>query len=162
MFKWLAQKAGDAAMRSQEKELLTFIQSLKGMTQDEIAGLLVPATRQRLMLPEHGVSLTDFLDGGNPDGCAAYAIRIGSFIRDFQKSGDLAAAGAMMIWVHSVRAVLSPPLRIHGKAIWAELMRGFPDVGAAWMGFLGAGLPLENVEPADCRYVPALLDPTIR
>ncbi|KAG0919800.1 hypothetical protein G6F32_015949 [Rhizopus arrhizus] len=142
--------------------MLSFVQSLKGMTSDELAALLVAATRQRVNLPDLGVQLTEALDGMAPPGYEAYPLKIGSALRQMQKDKDYAGAGAMMIWAHSMRAVVSPPLRIHGKAVWAELLRGIPRVADAWINLRFAGLPLAGVvAPEDCEYVPILLDPRI-
>lgn len=162
MMNWLLRKATGAAQRSQETELLSFVQSLKGMTSDELATLLVAATRQRVTLPDFGVHLTEALDGMAPPGYEAYPLRIGSALRQMQKDRDFAAAGAMMIWAHSMRAVVSPPLRVHGKAAWSELLRGIPQVADAWINLRFAGVPLAgSVTPEDCEYVPVLLDPRI-
>jgi len=162
MFKWLLTKSQKAIVRSQEGELLLFVQALRGMTQDELAGLLVASTRQRKNLPDYGINLTEFLEGGAPAGHELYALKIGSIIKDMQKSKDLAAAGALMVWLHSVRAISSPPLRIHGKSLWEELMRGFTFVDAAWYGMFSSGLPLDDTRPDDCLYVPRMLDPRIK
>jgi hypothetical protein len=162
MMNWLLRKATGAAQRSQEAEMLSFVKSLKGMTTDELATLLVAATCQRVKFPDFGIRLTEALDGMAPSGYEAYPLRIGSTLRQMQKDQDFAAAGAMMIWAHSMRAVVSPALRIHGKEVWAELLRGIPRVADSWINLRFAGLPLAGVvAPEDCEYVPVLLDPRI-
>ena len=46
-------------------------------------------------------------------------------IKQSQKRKYFAAAAAGMIWLHSIRAMEHPELRIYGRQMWVQLERGF-------------------------------------
>lgn len=160
MFGWLLRKAQQRSLISQEREIILFIRSLQGMHKDELASLLVMATRQRLIIEGTGVQLTAALDGFSPPDEGVYPLKIGGMIRGLQKAGDMAAAGSMMIWAHSIRAAINPALRVFGRQLWAELDRGRVKIPEAFVGLRQAGLPLTQPMYEQCEYVPALFDPS--
>lgn len=159
MFGWLTKKIQEPTIRSQEKALSHFVESLKDVSGDELASLLVVATKQRLFFPKMGVQLTEYLDGASPKGCDQYPLKVASAVKEMQKVKDFAAAGTLLVWVHSTRAVAATALRPYGEQMWAELKRGFPSVVTIWENLDQAGFPLETVSVDDCLYVPSLLDP---
>jgi hypothetical protein len=50
-----------------------------------------------------------------------------------------------MVWLHTIRATITPELRFKGRILWKELARGFPCVGGAAYGLVVAGFIL-NVD----------------
>lgn len=72
------------------------------------------------------------VDFGSPTLCVLQdpyiAVKLARLIKQYQKAGDYPEALGLMVWLHSIRAMIEPDLRDQGRAIWRQLKRGFPHV----------------------------------
>ena len=91
--------------------------------------LVAGATHIRHELERQGHIISDPINyaAANP----LFAAVLSRVIKDLQKSGQLESAAAMMVWLHTFRAATWIELRGHGREVWRELARGFPEVERA-------------------------------
>lgn len=125
---WLRNKILKWANDSQARELESFILSLKGQSRHELGMLLALASIMRMALREDGTLPDEALGKGEPlarDAEALIPLKLSRLIKDFQALGQLQSAAGTMVWLHSMRAIVTPELRLLGRKMWEELQRGF-------------------------------------
>lgn len=88
------------------------------------------------------------VDFGSPTLCVLQdpyiAVKLARLIQQYQKAGNYPEALGLMVWLHSIRAMIEPDLRDRGRAIWRQLRRGFPHVPGAVAGYIElTGRPLD-------------------
>jgi hypothetical protein len=127
MFGWVKRRAQIAIIKSFDQDIDRFISGLKGMSAQEVAGIVVFAAHWRNAL-EEGFGW----DLDHPDFVAVQdigaATRLNRMIRDVQKQEPVMAAG-LMVWLHSV---------------WAELERGMDYAYSAAVDLRALGLQLNT------------------
>ncbi len=162
MVGWLKRKMLTAASKSQEKELRAQIQRLKGMSSEEIGFLLAGSTLVRKNLTSGGALPPESLDLSMPRDefeMEMVPIKLGTIIRQFQKSGQPSDAAFTMTWLHSTRALCNLDIRVFEREMWAELSRGFPY---ARQGLHQIELELgksSKVSDQDLKFIPVGLEP---
>jgi len=106
---------------------------LRGQSDEEIGLLLALGTLIRLNLESEGKLPKQVLDFEIDVGeHAQYQIFVSNLVRQFQKLNQPTDAAGTMIWLHSLRSQGYPELRIKGRELWSELVRGFPYVEHSW------------------------------
>lgn len=55
-------------------------------------------------------------------------IKLGSGIKEKQKAEEYLFAAGLMVWLHTIRSVGHPSLRVLGRSLWEQLARGMPYV----------------------------------
>jgi hypothetical protein len=130
------------ADRRQQKELHEYLRLIQNMDDDELGMTLALAIIQRHKLHDRfGWNLLDPSSVWLYDSGAT--LKLVNVINQMKTDGQQVAAGPLMIWAHTLRAMSppsSPQLRNLGRGLWLELSRGFPHVpkqAEAW--FLMSG-----------------------
>ena len=113
--------------KRQAKEIGGYLDILRGMDGGEIGMVVATATHMRHNLATlKGYDLLDpiLLMGTTPQA----VLELSKLTTEFQKTGERSDAAAMMVWVHTLRAVARTELRTKGREMWGHLKRGFPHV----------------------------------
>lgn len=166
MFGWLKKRIEDASTDSMKNDILRFNASLKGADAQEIATILVVANILRLNLTASGripPAALDFTIPRDDDlamKCDMCPIALTGFIKEFQSMKQPTDALGVMVWLHSVRALNVPEIRIHGREMWSELSRGFPYVADTLESVRAlSGKPLPMGIENEVTFLPRGLEP---
>lgn len=123
MFGVLKNFIKSSCLRKIRDEADNFLLSLKGMDSDEIAALVIIATKVR-----HKLESQMQIDLIHPytlmDEDSYIPMKLNRQIKAWQKNECFSASAGAMVWLHTLRLTQSPELRVLGKAIWVELSRG--------------------------------------
>jgi hypothetical protein len=151
-----------ASVRDGTADLERFIVALKGMSAEELGTVVALAAILRMELRAQGLFPDDALDIASqlPES-EQKAVRSGmsGLTLDFQKKNH-PSAGAAMVWLHTLRALQFPELRLLGRQMWGQLQRGFPHVFDAFRffeGTVGQPLPLGALQAS--QFIPVGLEP---
>lgn len=126
--KWLTGRFEKWASKTQSEELAHFTLSLKGQSRAELGMLVAMSTVMRANLSAAGILPDRALGLGLPLSSieeAEITSRISRLTKEFQSAGQMANAAAAMVWLHTMRSILRPELRLMGRQMWLELERGF-------------------------------------
>ncbi len=134
-FDWFRDKMAAADFASARIDLERYVEELQMMSDEQVGALLGIATVLRVNITEDRVIPPDLFERG--DGLADKALkrhlwRLNKAVVDFRSKGRGVDAGAMLLWVHSFRALHHPELRATGKLVWAEIARGRTAMAPAW------------------------------
>jgi len=162
MFGWVTSKIQKYSADTMRDELTRFIASLSGQSDHELATLLIIATGVRLNVIKEGPLSEKHFDMMRYNYLEAnenVSLSFNKLVRLFQKNGQTSDAAGAMVWLHSSRAMLCPEIRILGRDMWGQLMRGAPNVPMAFMdlSLLIPDLSGEIVEEAN--FIPMGLEP---
>jgi hypothetical protein len=162
---WLKRRVEIASVRSATQDLERFVASLRGMSDLELATLVVIATAVRMSLrmngqaPDEAYGLTNF----PPREQATVQLTVSTLVRKFQTTERPAYASGAMVWLHTLRAGSMPELSLLCRQMWGELSRGFPHVAEAiedMVASTGNALPPEVAQ--ESLFVPPGLEPAER
>ena len=157
MLSWLRRKAQLAIVKGGREDLERFVYSLRGQSGAELGTLLVVAASVRIALRQSGV-LPDELVKVTPDPQQAAAqLAVAQLVRRYQSKDRLEEAAGAMVWLHTMRALSIPELRLLGRQMWRELARGHDHVPAS-LGALGL-LPF-SAPGLETAKIPDDLDPS--
>jgi len=133
MFKsWVKRKVNDVGSKSSVKDLQRVVVMLKGMSDDELAALvsLSHALREN-MRETSGIDIAYHLsDFDNPE-CGEAWVHVRNMVRHCQAKEMFEASAALMVWLHSIRAMHYLECRYYGQQMWSELLRGTRALQAA-------------------------------
>ncbi len=168
MLDWVKRSFQLYAARHAKVDMRRQIDVYAGMDDSEVAFLLVGATYCRLELERRGVLPRQCLDVSLPRGPEVHLAQGGlrRLIRLAQRESRHVAAACLMVWLHSVRALNLPEIRMLGREMWQELARGFPGIESAHA--LWEEEVFDAVDPAhlpswdEFRFVPVGLEPAAR
>lgn len=111
----------------QKKEINAFVECLQAQDGRDIAISLIMATAYRNnVYARNGIDF--FTPAFEVQNDPKLLLELGLAIRDKQKSKEYEMAGALMIWLHTIRSVSHPSLRGLGRNLWLQLSRGMPHV----------------------------------
>jgi len=134
MFGWVRKRAMDASADVMKNDIDRFINGLVGADDEELSTLLVVANVLRLRLveskkiPPAALNMDIPRHGTLALQCDMASITLSNVIKQYQKMGQTSDATGTMIWLHSIRALNVPEIRILGREMWGQLERGFPYV----------------------------------
>jgi hypothetical protein len=134
-FDWLRGKMAAADFASAQTDLERYVEELRMMTDEQVGALLGVATVLRVNITEDRVippDLFEHSDGLEDKALKRHLWRLNKAVVDFRSKGRGVDAGAMLLWVHSFRALHHPELRATGKLVWAEIARGRTAMEPAW------------------------------
>jgi hypothetical protein len=151
-----------ADVRDGTADLERFLIALKGMSDQELGTVVAVAAILRMELRHQGLFPDDALDIAStlPES-EQKAVRSGmsGLALDFQRKNH-PSTGAAMLWMHTLRALQFPELRLLGRQMWGELKRGFPHVFEAlhfMEGTVGQPLPFGCLQAS--QFIPVGLEP---
>lgn len=151
------------ALRTQTAEIESFVTSLRGMDDAEIGPVLIMASSTRCSLIVAKVVTKEFFEGADlsSDSAIMVPLTLNRLVQQHQRDGVPVLATGAMVWLHSSRAMLTPPLRLLGRQMWAELMRGAPHVeeAADLLRMAGATEQAIAIIIAEAAFVPPPLTP---
>lgn len=122
MFRWLKRKGQLAILRTMNEDIDRFLVSLEGMDAEAIGMVVACATHWRNVFSKDGINLREPMMEGRRNPMLAFEIN--RMIAQAQKADPSMAAG-LMVWLHTIRAVTYPELRLKGRRLWGQLRRGF-------------------------------------
>lgn len=154
---WLRRKTELATIKGAREDLERFVESLRGMSDEEIgavvgmAALVRTALRQSGLLPEESITVT-------PDSKQATTqLAVLELIQRHQAEQRHAEAVGAMVWLHSLRALSIPEARLLGRQMWGQLERGQSHALAALQDM---GIPPLAEVIFECSRIPEELHPT--
>lgn len=160
---WLRERMRERAQSASEAELGAFVAKLGGLGDRDVAVILAVATAVRVNMEENGVVPAGiFHDQTMPESeaLARCQLSINKLVGQFERLGKPLDAAGARVWTYSLRALNVAGLRPLGRALWAELVRGFPHVEAALRdGEAERGRAFPERVWGECRRVPAGLEP---
>lgn len=162
MIGWLKRTALAASSKVQENEIRAQTQMFKGMSDDEIGFLVAGSTILRLRYMSEGIIPPEALDLSlerDDLKMDMVPIRLGKFIRDFQKMGQPTDAAFTMIWLHSTRSLCNLDIRVFGREMWAEISRGFPYAREQLVEIEKMSAKTREISDKDLEFVPIGLEP---
>jgi len=116
-------------LRTQQREMQSFVGQLAAMDGCEIGLLLAVATHMRNNLEDEGKMLMDPIVTIPVDPSPILILR--GMITEYQKARSMSDAAAAMVWLHTMRVGARHELRGTARAMWRELSRGMPHVSGA-------------------------------
>jgi len=117
-----------------ERAIDSFIQMLEGFDAEEFALATAAAIDFAVnMSQETGINLYDPRAAllQDPD----VALMLSKQALTDRTNENFSTVAPIMIWVHSLRAMQYPPLRMKGRKLWQQLSRAFPYVDKAASDF---------------------------
>lgn len=163
--RWFWRRVEIASAKGAREDIIRFIDSLRGLSPTEIAGLRILATVMRMTAVNEGNWPSSIGDVNAPSHPAAQLqLKIAQQIKSFQRDKNTAAAAALMVWLHSLRSSTIPEIRFLGREMWAQLERGrhLYAEGAALLREQGVDLPMRvggTYLIEEMLYVPNGLEP---
>lgn len=144
---WLARRIDAWASGRQQKEVSDYVARLRSMDGAEIGMVVAMATHFRHLFAAQGHDVMDPMLSTtiNP----ALPSFVAKLIRQAQQAQQLPQAGALMVWLHTLRGAVRLELRQSARDMWRELARGFPHVDDARYNLLEITGRLTDVDGAD-------------
>ncbi len=160
---WFKRKIQIASVKTATEDLERFLKSLRGTSDEEIGMLVVVATMIRVNLRKGGRLPDDYLRiPARGDGSAHAPLYLSRLIRTFQKIDQPTDASGAMVWLHTLRSLAFPELRVLGREMWGELQRGFPYVERSFSEFEAmTNSPVSAEVRKEARFLPSDLAPLI-
>lgn len=159
---WLRERMRERAFHASEAELKAFVEKLGRLGDRDVAVILAVATAVRVNMEENGLLPAGIFDADTlpeAEALARYQISINKVVGQFERLGKPLDAAGARVWSYSLRALNVGGLRPRGRALWAELARGFPHVEAALgEGEVERGDAFPERVWAECRRVPLGLE----
>jgi hypothetical protein len=145
---WISRKIEKWAIKTQRRELESFVSNLRAIDGGEIGMVLAIATDKRHRLSEIlGWNLLEPILVQISDITAAMTVN--KLIREAQKAGDPVSASGLMVWLHTLRAANTLELRQLGRDMWGQLERGFPHCEDGQAGMLAVAGQYLNIDGYD-------------
>ena len=127
---WISRTVLGWATSAQEREIKDFVAKLSYMDSDEIGIMVAVAADFR-----NHFWATERQDLAQPSVvlCAdpRTTYHLSKSVNILQKGGNFMPAAAIIVWVHTLRAMTEIGLRPYGRAMWKELQRGMPHAQEA-------------------------------
>lgn len=160
---WLSGMMEDRALKSSAKEVGRFVDGLRRTADRDLGVIVGIATVVRVNMETHGVLPEGlFQRRALPPSreLGLLQMRLNGVARQFAKARQQADATGVMVWSYSLRCLNLPGLEPLGRALWAELARGFPHVEEALdEGEERNGTPFDRRVWDEWRLVPPGLEP---
>lgn len=131
---WLSGVMQGRAEQAAAREVQRFVDGLARMPDRDLGVVVGIAAVVRVNMETHGILPERLFESDglpSPRELGVLQWRINGVARDFTKARQTADATGAMIWSYSLRCLNLPVLRPLGRAMWAELRRGFPHVEEA-------------------------------
>ncbi|MDX9859696.1 MAG: hypothetical protein RBS99_02155 [Rhodospirillales bacterium] len=163
MANWFSSLMQGSAERSAAKDVSRFVDGLRRTSDRDIGVIVGIAAVVRVNMETHGVLPAGLfgrqaLAPGRELG--VLQMRLNRVARDFVKGRQAADASGVLVWSYSLRCLNLPGLIPLGRAMWAELARGFPHVEDALdEGEERNGRPFDDRVWKEWRLIPPGLDP---
>lgn len=162
MIRWLQSKILKWSIDAMRDDLERFVRSMQGASSSDLGDLIVLATILRLQFEKNGEferSEGQLGSGTGGPNDPLLALGINRIIAQLQRNRQHEQAGAAMVWLHTVRATQNPELRLIGRQLWKELVRGQKSADAVRIeqGIRVGVLPPNLAE--EVLFVPAGLEP---
>ncbi len=111
------------AVKTKKTEIVEFVNHLSAMDSTEIALALAHTLDLRNDILQNGVDLfqPSFILATEPE----FTHKMSSRLKSVQAQGDFETATALIIWIHTFRAVTDLEVRQSGRDLWAQLSRAF-------------------------------------
>lgn len=165
MFGWFKRKLNNTFTDMMRDDMERFSVSLQGSSATQLAMLVAIATNIRLNLVDIGrMSKNDF-DVGFYKGSVeqmSIPIYLGNAINEYQRIQEPTHAAATMVWLHSIRAIQNPELRVIGRNMWGEIRRGFLNIDEQIEVLESLGYDLRSDITMHASFIPPGLEPEWR
>ena len=160
---WLTGIMKERALRQGAREIDRFVDGLRAMPDRDVGVIVAAAHAVRVNMETHGVIPEGVFaaeDLPSIEAMGAMQMKINRVAREFAKTGQTADVAGATVWSYSLRSLNVAGLRPHGRALWAEMRRGFPHVAEALdEGEERRGKPFARRVWDEWRTIPIGLEP---
>jgi hypothetical protein len=121
---WFNRKVQLATAKGAREDIERFVESLRGQSAEEIGAVVAMASIVRValrksdLLPDELVQLTS-----DPKQAVAQ-LAVSQLIGRYQREKRYGEATGAMVWLHTLRALSVPEIRLLGREMWRQLERG--------------------------------------
>ncbi len=122
---WLSGKIQNWSKRIIRREMDEFVGRLRALDASELGMIVACAADQRHRL-ERFFPINLLAPSATIVSVPEAPVELRKLIAAAQHRGDFVAAAGLMVWLHTLRAMLDIDLRQGGRDMWRELARGFP------------------------------------
>lgn len=157
---WLKRKIQRAGVRGAREDLESFVESLRGQSDEELGMVVAIAAIVRTELRSHGHVPDEMLEVTNDPQQALTQLEMSRLVRRYQAEKRFQEALGAMVWLHTLRSLSTPELRFLGRQLWQQLERGHLHALEAMEqieAMTGNQPPLGSL--AACAFIPDDLDP---
>jgi hypothetical protein len=123
--RWLKRRIQLAAIKGGREDLERFVESLRGLNGEEIGAIVATAAVIRMHLRQAGYLPDEVLQVTDSPEQSAVQLKISRLVRSFRADKNFIDATGAMVWLHTLRALSMPELRMSGRQMWEQLERGF-------------------------------------
>jgi len=158
--RWLKGRTERSASAGSRRDLERFVESLRRQTAEELGTLVATAALIRTRMRSEGHFADDMLRVASSPEQALLTQRLGHMVTTYKNAKQPAEMAGTLVWLHTLRALAAPQLRILGRQLWEQLERGQPYAQRALRGIeVLSGKPLPLGAQSACDFIPDDLDP---
>jgi hypothetical protein len=158
---WLRRKIHRAGIKGDREDLESFIESLRGQTAEELSALVALAAVMRMVMRDCGVLPDHMLQITTAPEQALTQLAVSRLVQRYQAEKRFTEASGAIVWLHTLRALSAPELRLLGRQMWQQLERGQLNAPQAVEDLQAmTGKPAQPGTLAACAFIPDDLDPS--
>jgi hypothetical protein len=121
---WFRRRDQLAPVDGVREDLERFVDSLRGMSDDEVGAVVAFAAIARVALRRAGVFPDELLQITSAKKQANAQLAVARVVRRYRAERRFAEATGVMVWLHTLRALSTPQVRHLGREMWRQLQRG--------------------------------------
>jgi len=121
---WFRRRNQVAPVEGAREDLERFVDSLRGMSDEEIGKVVAFAALTRVALRKSGALTDELLQITSAKKQTTAQLAVALVIQRYQAERRFAEATGATVWLHSLRALRTTELRHLGREMWRQLQRG--------------------------------------
>jgi hypothetical protein len=121
---WFRRRDQVAPVEGAREDLERFVDSLRGMSDEEVGRVVAFAAIARVALRKSGVLPDELLQITSAKKRANAQLAVAQVVRGYRAERRFAEATGVMVWLHTLRALSTPEVRNLGRDMWRQLQRG--------------------------------------
>jgi hypothetical protein len=121
---WFRRRDQLAPVEGAREDLERFVDSLRGMSDKEVGGVVAFAAIARVALRKSGLLPDELLQITSAKKQANAQLAVAQVVSRYRAERRFAEATGVMVWLHTLRALSTPKVRHLGLEMWRQLQRG--------------------------------------
>ena len=121
---WFRRRDQPARVDGAREDLERFVDSLRGMSDEEVGGVVAFAAIARVTLRKSGVLPDELLHVTSANRQAKVQLAVGKVVRRYRAERMFTEAIGVTVWLNTLRALCIPEIRHLGREMWRQLQRG--------------------------------------
>ena len=121
---WFRRRDEIAPVEGVREDLERFVDSLRGMSDEEVGRAVAFTAMARVALRKSGALPDELLQIGFAKKQAIAQLAVAQVVRRYQAERRFAEATGVTVWLHSLRALRTTEIRHLGREMWRQLQRG--------------------------------------